>query len=184
MVYPRRIRSYLTFNLVIAVIMAIVMAVRAELKTGHFLLVDFLLFAFYSVVLSSLFFGPLGIVELYLYRQKKGVWYEWKNRTRHSRRDRAIDLEERRHWKNEAVRTRLSRGDLLEDGTTDRTGLFASGTADAVSRPALLMTVADRFEREGKREAAERCYLQITQRFANSPQAAVATRRLSSATSF
>ena len=59
------------------------MAVRTELRTGHFLLIDYLLVLF-SIpwCLSSLFFGPFGIVEIYLYRRKKGVWYEWKNQTR------------------------------------------------------------------------------------------------------
>ena len=79
---PRRIRSYLTANLVLAIVMFIVLAVRTELKTGRFLVIDFLLLAFYSTVLAFLFFGPIAIVETYLYRRKKGVWYEWKNRTR------------------------------------------------------------------------------------------------------
>jgi hypothetical protein len=182
-IFPRRIRSYLAVNLVLAVVMAIVMVVRAELKTGRFTVIDFLLFSFYSAVLTSLFFGPLGIVEIYLYHRKKGVWYEWKNRTRHPRRDRALNQEERRYWKNEAVFARLCRGDAADDGSAIRSSLFASSTAaDAASRPAILMTVAERFERAGKREAAERCYLTITERFAGSPQAAEAARRLSSAT--
>ena len=44
------------------------------------------------------------------------------------------------------------------------------------------MKVADRFERSGKREAADRCYLEITERFARSPQAAEAGCRLGSVT--
>ena len=178
---PQRIRTYLTFNLVLAVLMAVVMAVRAELRTGRFLLIDVFLFIFYSSVLASLFFGPFGVVEIYLYRRKKGVWYEWKNRTRRPRRDRAMSSEERRHWKSEAYRARLSQAASRpeDDASTARVCLKQNAAADPVSRAALLMTVADRFERSGKREAAERCYLQIIERFADSPQAQEAARRLS-----
>jgi hypothetical protein len=182
-IFPRRIRSYLTVNLALAVLMAIVMAVRSELKGGRFLVIDYLLFCFYILTLAVIFFGPLGVVESYLYSQKKGTWYAWKHRTNSRRRDRARNLEERRAWKNEAIRARLFRGDVFHDNSANRQRLFASSTpADATSRPAILMTVAERFEREGKREAAERCYLTITERFADSPQAVEAARRLSSAT--
>ena len=184
LVFPQRIRSYLTLNLSLAVVMAVVMAVRAELTTGRFLVIDFLLFAFYSLVLSSVFFGPFGVIEVYLYRRKKGAWYEWKNRTRQGRGDRAMNLAERSYWKSEAFRARLSRGNhpRAED-LRNRTRLFETGDpADPVSRAALLMNVADKLERSGKREAAERCYVEITERFADSPQAAEAARRISAAT--
>jgi hypothetical protein len=180
-IFPRHIRTYLTFNLVVAVLMAVVMVVRMELKSGNFLLIDYLLFSFYTLILAVIFFGPLGIVEIYLYRQKKGVWYAWKNRTRNRRLDRERNLDERRYWKNAAVLARLSRNDRPQAAPSNRTSLFPTETAgDSVSRAALLMRVADRFERSGKREAADRCYLEITERFANSPQAEEAARRLSS----
>ena len=181
-VFPQRIQTYLTFNLALAVVMAVVMAVHAELKTGHFLVIDLLLFAFYSVVLYSLFFGPFGIVEIYLYRRKKGAWYKWRNQTRHRLHDREGNLEERMHWKSEAFRARLSQSQQPQEDHGNRTRLFeTTNAADPVSRAALLMTVADKFERSGKREAAERCYLQITERFVDSPQAPEAARRLSPA---
>jgi hypothetical protein len=180
---PRHIRSYLTVNLVLAIVMTIVMVLRAQLKMSGFTVIDFLLFCFHSAVLTALFCVPAGLVESYLYRQKKGVLYEWRNRTRRRHRDRAWNREERRYWKNEAVCARLGQGDAPDDGSVNRTGLFASGTAaDASSRPAILMTLAERFEREGKRGAAERCYITITERFADSPQAMEAARRLSSGT--
>lgn len=179
---PRRIRSYLTLNLALAVVMAVVLAVRTELKTGRFVVIDFLLFAFYSAVLASLFAGPIAVVESYLYRRNKGVWYEWKNRTRRPRPDRGLDLEERRYWKNEALRARLSQGDAARERPADQAGLVASGIrASAASRPAILLTLAGRFECSGKREAAARCYLQIVERFPNSPQAAAASRWLAHA---
>src|ERR1700677_480583 len=96
--FPKRIRTYLTFNLVLAVLMAVVMAVRAELRTGRFLLVDIFFIVFYSAVLASLFIGPFALIEIYLYRKKTGVWYEWKNQTRRPRLDRAADAEQRRSW--------------------------------------------------------------------------------------
>jgi hypothetical protein len=178
-IFPRHIRTYLTFNLVMAVLMAVVMVVRTELKSGKFLLIDYLLFSFYTLILAVIFFGPLGIVETYLYRQKKGVWYAWKTRTRNRRLDRERNLDERRYWKNAAVLARLSRSDKPEDEPRDRTSLFPTeSSGDTVSRAALLMRVADRFERSGKREAADRCYLEISERFASSPEAAEAARRL------
>jgi hypothetical protein len=181
--FPQRIRTYLTFNVAIAVAMAIVMAVRAEFKNSHFQVIDFVLFGFYSAVLLSLFFGPIVVVEVYLYRRKKGAWYEWRNPMGRPRHDRTMSSEERRHWKSEAFRSRLFQSGQPQDDHRDRTRLFENtSAADTVSRAALLMTVADKFERSGKREAAERCYLQITQRFGDSPQAPEAARRLSLAT--
>jgi hypothetical protein len=183
-IFPQRIRTYLTLNISLAVMMALVMAVRAELKAGRFLVIDYLLFCFYTLMLCVIFFAPLGVVENYLYHRKKGVLYAWKNRTNNRGRERTRMLEERTHWKSEAVRARWSRGDRAADGRTNRTGLLATrNVADGVSRASLLMTVADGFEQAGKREAAARCYQQITQRFADSPQAAEAARRLSSSAS-
>ena len=70
-------------------------------------------------------------------------------------------------------------GDAAEERQADQTGLFQAGApAGGASRPAILMTLAGRFERSGKREAAARCYLQIIERFPNSPQAAAAARQL------
>jgi hypothetical protein len=133
--------------------------------------------------LGSLFIGPFILVEAYLYRRKKGTWYEWKNQTRRRRGDHAISPEEQKHWKSEALRARLSQGSQPRADHGSRTRLFEDNNAgEAVSRAALLMTVADQFEQSGKREAADRCYVQITERFADSPQAREASRRLASAT--
>jgi hypothetical protein len=141
------------------------------------------LIIFYASVLGSLIVGPFALIEIYLYRQKKGVWYEWKNQTRRPLRDLAMSPEERQHWKSEAYRARLAQSGEPSQNHGDRTRLFEPTNApDPVSRAALLMTVADTLERSGKREAAERCYLQITERFANSPQAEEAGRRLAATT--
>jgi hypothetical protein len=180
---PKHIRTYLTLNLALAVLMTVVMAIRTELRTGRFHLIDLFLVAFYSAVLTSIFAGPFAIIEVYLYRRKKGSWYEWKHRKRRSRRDQTKSPEERRYWKNAAYRARASQAGQFPEDSRKRTRLFEKkNAADEVSRPALLMTVADKFEQSGKREAAERCYLQITQRFPESPQAIEAARRLAPAT--
>jgi hypothetical protein len=163
--------------------MAVVMAVRTNLRSGRFLFVDTFLIIFYASVLASLTVGPFALIEIYLYRQKKGLWYEWKNQTRPTRRDLAMSPEERQHWKSEACRARLAQDGEPTQNHSNRTRLFEpNNAADPVSRAALLMTVADTLERSGKREAAERCYLQITQRFGDSPQAEEAGRRLAAAT--
>jgi hypothetical protein len=180
---PQRIRTYVILNVAMALLMAVVMGVRTELRSGRFLFIDIFLIIFYASVLASVFVGPFALIEIYLYRMKKGVWYEWKNQTRPPLHDLAMSPEERRHWKSEALRTRLARGAQPTQRDSDRTRLFEPITmADSVSRAALLMTVADKLERSGKREAAERCYVQITERFADSPQAEAAGRRLAGAT--
>jgi hypothetical protein len=182
-VFPKHIRTYLIFNLSLAVLMAVVIAVRTELRTGRFLVIDLLLLALSWTVLSSIVFGPFAVVEIYLYRRKKGVWYEWKNRTGHRRREREISSEERRYWKSEAYRARLSHGGQTRGDDRKRSRLFPdTNLADGVSRAALLMTVADNFDQSSKKEAAERYYQQIIQQFADSPQAQEAGRRLSSVT--
>jgi hypothetical protein len=182
-VFPQHIRTYLIANLALAVLMAVVMAVRTELRSGHFLFIDIFLIIFYASVLASVMLGPFALIEIYLYRQKKGVWYEWKNQPKRTPRDLAMSAAEFQHWKSEAYRARLARGAEPAQSHSIRTRLFEpNNTAEPVSRAALLMTVADKFERSGKREAAERCYLQITQRFADSPQAQEAAQRLSGAT--
>ncbi len=180
---PQRIRTYLYVNLALAVLMAVVMALRTQLLSGRFLFVDIFLIIFYAAVLASLTVGPFALIEIYLYRQKKGVWYEWKNQASQPLRDLAMSPEERQHWKSEAYRTRLARGGEPAHTHNNRTRLFEPNKAnDPVSRAALLMTVADKLERSGKREAAERCYEQITERFADSPQAREAALRLSGTT--
>jgi hypothetical protein len=180
---PRSIRTYLTVNLALAVLMAIVMAVRSELRSGRFLFIDIFLIIFYALVLALLAVGPFALIEIYLYRKKKGVWYEWKNGTRRQPHELSANAAELQHWKSEAIRARLARGAEPSQSGSNRTRLFEpNDAADPVSRAALLMTVADKLERSGKREAAERCYLQITQRFADSPQAQEAAQRLSGGT--
>jgi hypothetical protein len=179
---PQRIRTYLYFNLALAVLMAVVMAVRTELRSGHFLFVDIFLIIFYASVLASLTLGPFALIEMYLYGRKKGVWYEWKNQTRRPLSDLAMSPEERRHWKSEAYLARLALSGEPTQNHRNRTALFERNhSVDPVSRAALIMTVADTLERSGKREAAERCYVQITERFAGSPEAPEAERRLSAA---
>ena len=77
------------------------------------------------------------------------------------------------------IASRLEQGLIVSTDHRARTQLFEhDDTAEAVSRPALLMSVAEEFEQSGKRQAAKRCYVQITQRFPESPQAREAAGRL------
>ena len=67
-----------------------------------------------------------------------------------SRRDRAMSSAERRYWKSEAFSHACREGEPAREITGNRTRLFATNdAAEPVSRAALLMTVADRFERSG-----------------------------------
>jgi hypothetical protein len=177
--FPRRLRTYLIVNAVMAILMVFVMALRTELRTGRYLFIDIGLILVYSSVLAALVVGPFALVEIYLYRKKKGIWYEWKTGTRRPPHAFATNPDELRHWKLEAYRARLSRGDLASTRKRERTRLFeAKSQSDPISRAALLLRVADKLELSGKREAARRCYRQIIQRFADSPQARDAARRL------
>jgi hypothetical protein len=180
-VLPQRLRTYLIVNVVIAILMGIVLAVRTELRTGRYLLIDVGLILLFSSALAALTFGQLALVEIYLYRKRKGMWYDWKNGPRRQHPDRVSDPHEVAHWKNEARRARLSRQDPPPADGRDRTRLFeAADPTEKVSRASLLLKIADKLERSGKREAAEECYRQIVQRFADSPEAAHAAQRLAS----
>jgi hypothetical protein len=180
--FPKRLQTYLRLNCALAVFMAIVMAVRAELRTGRYLLIDVGLILVFSIVLASMLVGPLALTELYLYRKKKGIWYDWRNKTPRRAQDQVLSLEEIQVRKSEAYRVRLSGGG--ENARSElRTKLFqADRQADTVSRAALLMSVAEKLERAGKKDAAKRCYQQIVQRFGHSHQANEAARRLTSST--
>jgi hypothetical protein len=178
---PKRIRTYLIVNIVFAVLMVVVMAVRTDLRTGRHLV-----FNVVSIIVISLFLGalaavPLALVEFYLYRMKKGVWYELKQGPRRPAPDFAALPGELVRRKSEALRARLARGEELLTSHEDRTTLFESNPGDGpVSRAALQLNVAVQLERSGKREAAERSYRQIIERFADSPPAREAAQRLAS----
>ena len=158
-------------------------------RTGRYLLIDIFLIIFYSAVLSSCFFGPLGIVEIYLYRRKKGVWYEWKIGRKTARRDRSdrADLEARTYWKSEAfgyaclkepasnADRRATARDCLKPRTTHRSGVAAGTAHDGRGQVRAV----------GKAEAAERCYRRSsndsrTRLRPRSGPAAVGDRRTSS----
>jgi hypothetical protein len=176
---PQRLRTYLVVNAAIALLMGIVLAVRTDLRSGRHFFVDLLLILVFSSMLAALTLGQIALVEIYLYRKKKGTWYEWRNRKPRPPRDIVSDPDELAHRRREAFRARLSRADAPADVKTDRTRLFETySQSDPLSRASLLLNVAEKLERSGKRQAAERCYRQIAQRFADSPEAKVATVRL------
>jgi len=176
---PQKIRTYLIVNIVTAILMGIVMAARTGLRTGRYLVIDIGLMLFFSSALAAVCIGPFALVEMYLYRKGKGIWYQWQRAGTPVPQYSAATAEELRQRKSEAIHLRLKRGDEPPARGTARTQLFESITqSQTVSRAALLLTMADKLEQSGKKEAAERCYRQIMQRFPDSPQAVEAGRRL------
>jgi hypothetical protein len=176
---PKRIRTYLIANIVIAVLMLVVMAVRTDLRTGRHLVLDVALVIMLSSFLAALVVAPLTLVEVYLYRRKKGVWYNLKQGPRRPPPDFVAQPGELARRKSEALRARLARGEDSILSYEDRTALFESDSGDEpISRATLLLTVAIKLEGAGKREAAETCYRQIVDRFAGSPPAHEAAQRL------
>jgi hypothetical protein len=176
---PKKLRTYMIVNIVMAVLLGIVMEVRNELGTGRHLLIDIGLILFFSSALAALVLGPFALVEIFLYRKRKGIWYQLQGDRPRVPQYSAATAEELRRRKSEAIHSRLTRGDEPPTSGTARTRLFESITqSQTISRAALLLSVADKLEQSGKKEAAERCYRQIMQRFPDSPQAIEACRRL------
>jgi hypothetical protein len=178
---PKRIRTYLIANVVFALLMLVVMAARTDLRTGRHLVLNVVLIIVFSSFLAALVGVPLALVEIYLYRKKKGVWYDLKQGPRRPAPEFAALPGELVRRKREAFRARLARGEEPNTSHEDRTTLFESKPGDGpVSRAALQLKLAVELERSGKREAAERCYQQIIERFADSPPARQAAERLAS----
>ena len=178
---PRRLRTYLTINLVFAVAYAVALAILSELRTGHYLLIDIgmLLFAVAMVALVTL--GPILLTEAWLWSREQGFWYNWKNRKINRKKASYPSHYELRRHQRDAYVARMRRGGAPVADGTHRTRLFQEANdPESVSRPALLLKVAYNFERSGKRGAAARCYRQVVQRFAGSREAEAARHRLAS----
>ncbi len=178
---PKRIRTYLIVNVVFAMVMVGVMAVRTDLRTGRQLIFNVVLILLFSSLFAVLAGLPMALVEIYLYRKRKGIWYDFNNKPRRPAADFAADTGELARRKSEAIRGRLAHRELASPSHQNRTTLFERKSGDEpVSRGALLLNVAEKLEQSGKREAAETCYRQIIERFAQSPAAHEAARRLAS----
>jgi hypothetical protein len=172
---PSRIRTFMVANVVVAIVMVLFLNFKSEFLTGAEFLVGVARVVLILAVLGTMIAGPLIVVEVYLYRMKKGVFFQWTAASPPPPRD-------------IIARPRISRyprpaaEDLVPD-TRVRTRLFESDSAtDTVSRAALLLTVGNKLAVEGKKKAAERCYRQILERFADTPEALEASRLLESAT--
>ena len=148
--------------MIVNVLVAIAMAAFVTLP-GVFIL----------AVVGILVCWPLVVVETYLYRKKKGVYYQWKEAPQRPPRDLVPRHRIRRYAQTaEAETAQKSRA---------RTRLFESSSATApVSRASLLLTVGDELAEAGKNEAAQKCYRQILERFAGTPEAEQASRHLKS----
>jgi len=160
-------------NVLVAMVMALFLNFKKQIITGAYFLVDIAQIVLVLALVGIVVCGPLVLVEIYLYRKKKGVFFQWTAGPARPPRDIVT-----RHAFRRYPRT-------LEAGTADqnrvRTQLFESSSAtDPVSRAALLLTVGDKLAEAGKKEAAQRCYRQILERFAGTPEAQDAAQRLKS----
>ncbi len=155
---PSRIRTLMIANVVIAVGLALALNFPAVV-----------ILAFVGIVAC----GPLVLVESYLYRKKKGVCFQWQYGPARPARD-IIPSRRFRSYRRTLEAEAAARSRV-------RTQLFESSSPnDPVSRAALLLIVGNKLAQAGKRQAAERCYRQILERFADAPEARQASRQLSS----
>jgi hypothetical protein len=132
-------------------------------------------------ILTIVIVVPLVLVQLYLYPRKQGVWYQWKHGARRPARDSGVLPAHRRYPGSAADFALRTSWEKTMSKQASRTRLFeAESAAESVSRPAILLTVAGRLERSGKKAAARTCYRQILERFGETKEAGNAELRLDS----
>jgi hypothetical protein len=170
---PSRIRTLMIANVLVALAMVLFLNFKEQIVTGAYLLVETALIVLVLALVGIVVCGPLVLVEIYLYRKKKGVLFQWTAAPARPPREVVTRRAVRRYPRT------------LEAGAVDkdrvRTQLFESSSAtDPVSRAALLLTVGDKLAEAGKKEAAQRCYQQVLERFAGTPEAQDAAQRLKS----
>jgi hypothetical protein len=176
--FRHRIRDLMILNAVLAITLGVAIALEDTLMKMRIPLARAL--ATGLVVLPTLALvvvGPLALVEIYLYRRKKGSWYRLKNPTPpRPQYQRPADLP--------PVDTRMPVPAFLEDHPPEprsRTRLFEAGsTSEPVSRASILLSVARDFEATGRMDAAAKVYQQVLDRFATTPEAQDAAGRLQS----
>ena len=161
-------------NVLVALAMLLFLSFKKQIITSAYLLVDIAQMVLVLALIGIVVTMPLMLVEFYLYRRKKGVLFQWTAAPPRPPRQFVT-----RHRYRRSPRT-------SEAGAVDkkrvRSRLFESRSAtDPVSRAALLLTVGDKLAEAGKKEAAQRCYRQILERFGDAPEAQEALRHLESA---
>jgi hypothetical protein len=172
---PSRIRTLMIANVLVALAMVLFLNFKQQIVTSAYLLAEIAQIILVLALVGIVVTAPLALVEFYLYRKKKGVLFQLTAAPARPPRD-VVTRHHVRSYRHK-----------LEAETVDknrvRTQLFESSSAtDPVSRAALLLTVGDKLAEAGKKEAAQRCYRQILERFAGAPEAQDAAERLKSST--
>jgi hypothetical protein len=174
--FRHRIKDLMIVNAVLATILALGMALNQSLSKKKIPVARVLYTGLVILpTLALVTVGPLALVEVYLYRRKKGAWYRLKN-----------PIEPRPQYRRPPdlppVDPRMPVPAFLEDEPDrprSRTRLFeASSSSEPVSRASLLLTLAGRFEDAGRMEAAAKVYRQILDCFADAAEAQDAACRL------
>jgi hypothetical protein len=177
LVIPSRLSTLMKVNLAVAIVMAVLLALRGSLSPQLTALINGLLIA--ATVLFVIAIGPVILVQAYLYPRHCGVWYAWRTGKRRPRRE---SPETPAHLEHPPTREALSlRSHFQRILATKRprTQLFEDVVpSDAPSRAAIMLNVADQLELAGKKDGARTCYRQIVERFPGSPAAHEATERL------
>jgi hypothetical protein len=170
---PTRIRTLMILNVVVALAMVVFLNFATQIGAGANSLVAIAQIVFVLSLLGVVLFAPLVLVEIYLYKRKKGVFFQWTVSPARPPRDVIPKHRIRRYPRTAKAET--------AHNTRARTQLFESSSVAApVSRASLLLNVGDELAEAGKKEAAQKCYRQILERFAGTPEAQAASRHLNS----
>jgi hypothetical protein len=176
---PKRLRTIMIVNLAVAVLMGILMPARPAIARNGSVIANTILLLLGASVIGAVLTVPMVLVQMYLYPKKRGLWHVWENGpNRRSGVDGGLPAHVRYPRSPEATSLR-SHWQRVLSAKTPRTQLFEAAPAtESVSRAALLLTVAQQMETSGKKEAARTCFRQIIDRFAATPEAHEAARRI------
>ncbi len=171
--FRHRIKDLMILNAVLAMTLALSMALSQRIQNKLQILRALVSGLVAFPLLMLVIIGPLALVEMYLYRKKKGSWYRMQNPPKAPPRyQRPTDLPP--YYPRVPVQGELS-------NQTSRTRLFeASSPSEPVSRASILLAVASRFEASGRMDAAAKIYHQVLERFPNAAEAQDAAHRLQS----
>ena len=169
--FRHRIKDLMILNAVLAISLGLSMALSNRIQNKLQILRALVALVVALPFLILVIIGPLAVVEMYLYRKKKGTWYRLQNpRKPPPRYERPTDLPP--YFSSVPVQDEPSKPRL-------RTRLFEAGSpSEPVSRASILMTVASRFETSGRMNAAAKIYHQVLERFPNAAEAQDAAHRL------
>jgi hypothetical protein len=175
----KRIRTIMIVNVAVAVLMGILAPMRRAISWNGSLIAELILFLLVVSAVGAIITVPLVLVQIYLYPKKHGLWYAWEKRSHGQVRDVGQLPAHLRYPPSPEMASLRTHWQRTLSRKTTRTRLFEGMAAtESVSRAALLLTVAENMDRSGKKEAARTCYRQIIDRFAATPEAQEAERRI------